>query len=331
MKKRSTLHIEDILFRPYTADERNGVRNRLERLGFSRGHDFVYSPDMIGIAVELRFVNFISSSDKQRGVRHKVGLTLIDATVRAEVASRDISVYIPVDEIFRSYYIDFPLESIDIQPGHTYKLVVRDLTKSLVLGIAASHLYDERRLGDHTDWYTVFAAGIRPAWETQLYRSLTAIDRKRYFVRFEMRHNFGRRVPSILPEVEIRLHFPDKYSADVCFKEPVSCDIKGEAFYVESLFIGNPSHQGAFYAELCCMGSPIAGFVFTTDCEAVSGTWYEDALLPLADYSQELADARLHELLPQSVVSKSETNSDDEFIALVKQYIASELSPKPHT
>lgn len=328
MKNKSPLFIEKICFYPYTADEKKKVRKNLSKLPFNRRHDFIYSPDMEGMAVCIEFLNWHFYSERSRGVRHKIRLTLVDATLRAEVASHDMCIYIPAEEFTRFSYVDFPLASIDIQPGHSYKLVAYDLTKSLLLGMDVCHLLDVRLLGESSGWYSVYSAGIRPAWETQLYRSLPASGDKRYFVRFDLRHSFGYRPPVILPEVEMRLYYPDGRRTDIGFMEPICRDLVGESYFVEQLFIPDDRYRGAFYAELRCMGLPIAGFVFSTSSAAVSGAWCDDAIEPLPDYSPDAARKRLNALLPQSTEHSSLLADDDEFTAAIRSFIDSELNSR---
>lgn len=326
MNKKSHISIDEIRFCSYTSVEKKKVGKNLWMLDFDARHDFLVDSTFAGIVAQIHFLNERFALEPPCGVRHKMRMALIDTTSRIEVTSCNVCTYIPKDEYLYLNYIDFPLESVQFLAGHSYKLVVHDLTASAIMGEFTFHLFGEQTLGHPTKWYEVCYGGVRPAWEDNLYKSLNTVDGHDYYVRFNLLHRFGGTPPTILPELEMRLHYPDGHYISASFKEPRCLGLEGlenNHWYVEYPFTTVRDINGIFYAELLCMEYPIAGFVFDTDREDKRGSWCGDEILPIDEYSLELATTRINNLLPEDV-QKDPLSDTDDFDELLNKFIESQ-------
>lgn len=321
MKNKTPLNINEVLFSAYTVAEKEALGDSLFLLDFDKRRDFLLDSDFAGVAVRLVFCNERLADAVPRGLRRSVEAVLVDATERCEVAVRTLRVAIAGDEYVRILYADFPQQELGFRSGHTYKLVVRDSGAGLTLGEFVFHTFGSDELGHPSGWYTVDSAGIRPDWEDNLYKTVDARNDGLYHARFCLSHNFGRLVPPILPEVEIRIHYADGRAPHVRFVEPRCADFDSNIYYAEIPFLTGSAPDGAHYAELLCMQYPLGGFVFATNAESAPGDWFGDGVAPLDEYSPQAAAERLADALPDAPLADVE-----DFDALLDSFIASETA-----
>ncbi len=325
MNKKSPIYVGQIQFYTYNQDQVDDLA-LINQFPFDDRSDFIADPSLAGIAVKICATNERFDS----GVRRNVTLTLVDVTSRCEVASRSLKIILRRQECFKEFYAHFPADGII--SGHTFKLVVDDPIASHTIDRRVFRLIDTNPLPHPAEWYGVCDGGVRPAWEDNLYKSLTTDDGQTYYVRFSMGQKLGYRLPSVLPELELRLYVPDEEQPLVMFAEPrcmSSDDYKDNIWYVEYPFTTAYDRNGTFYAELLCMEYPIAGFVFVTDVEPETGKWYGTDIEPLDEYSP---DAVIDRLLAIHHQDSSATTSDaldfdqllDDFIAGQKEKSGSE-------
>lgn len=325
MEKQLPISVYKARFCAYTRDERKKVRKDLWMLDFDDRHDFMYDTIFAGFAVEICFWNERYGLEPLRGVRHRMTLTLVDTTLRCEVSSGKVCVYIPKDEIDYYYYADFPLASVDLKAGHTYKYMVHDDTASATLGEYVLHLFGDhpKNTGDPSMWYHVESGGVRPAWESCLYKYLDTMDYENYYVRFTLSHGFGYNPPAILPELEMRLHYPDGKRVDCHFAEPICPCYDSGGYFVEQMFMAPGADKGVFYAELLCMGYLIAAFAFDTGGAEERGRWHGADIVPLDEYSPKAAEARFNLLTGRTDCRDDEaTPAMDEFEEALNNFIS---------
>lgn len=319
MKKESPIYVEDIYFCSFSSDEIKQYSDCPHMLSFDRRHDFLIDSSFAGIAAKVDLGNDRYCTSDDRGVRRRISITLVDHTSRCELATRYVKVNMPKDNPYKTIYELFPADEIDFRSEHTYGLVVCDETASTVIDEQIFHVYGQRELGMPADWYTVDCCGVRPDWKDSIYRSVD-IERGDLNARFNVAQNFGNKVPKILPELEIRLYYPDGDIVNSRFIEPQCIDFRTNLYFAEYPFFSTNDHPGVFYAEILCMEYPLAGFVFKTVGREESGQWFGDDIEPLEEYSAEAAAARYEKLMPSS----DSKDVVDEFEAALDRFIAEE-------
>lgn len=332
MNKKSPIYVGQIQFYTYNQDQVDDLA-LINQFPFDDRSDFIAEPSLAGIAVKIAATNERFDS----GVRRNVTLTLVDVTSRCEVASQSLKIILRRQECFKDYYAHFPADGII--PGHTFKLVIDDPIASHTIDQRVFRLIDANPLPHPAEWYGACDGGVRPAWEDKLYKSLTTDDGQKYYVRFSIEQKLGYRLPSVLPELELRLYVPDEEQPLVMFAEPRctnSDDFKDNIWYVEYPFTTAYDRNGVFYAELLCMEYPVAGFVFATDEETESGKWFGTDIEPLNEYSANaVMDRWIAIRHPESHSSQAETMDFDklldDFIAGQKEKTESETETETET
>lgn len=327
MKRKSPISVERIQFYTYERyDEELCIiigKRRYNEFPYDDRRDFEVNDSFDGIAVKLVFCN---DQDYYKGVRRRVELSLVDLTSRCEIAVQTVKVNMRKDVFVRDIYVNFPVETNPLKRDHTYKLRVKDATSSAILEEAIFHLFDSVTLGASFNWYEVLDAGIKPAWERNTYKVLQTVDDHDYYVRFNVSPKFKMK-PAVLPELELRLHYPDGKTVTSHFKEPQCYGIdnfENNIWTVDYLFITSQDINGTFYAELLCMDWPIGGFVFDTERENIRGVWFGNEIEPLDDYSPDAVVARLENLLPFTSES-SPLMIDKDFEDLLQEFISSQM------
>ncbi len=318
MNKKSPIYVGQIQFYAYNKDQIVDLA-LINQFPFDDRSDFIADPSLAGIAVKICATNERFDS----GVRRNVTLTLVDVTSRCEVAYQPLKIILRRQECFKDYYAHFPADGII--PGHTFKLVIDDSIASHTIDRRVFRLIDATPLPHPAEWYGVCDGGVRPAWEDKLYKSLTTDDGQRYYVRFNIEQKLGYRLPSVLPELELRLYVPDEEQPLVMFAEPRctnSDDFKDNIWYVEYPLTTAYDRNGTFYAELLCMEYPIAGFVFATDVETETGKWYGTDIEPLDEYSPDAVIDRW--LATHHQDSPATTSETLDFDKLLDDFIAEE-------
>lgn len=325
MNKKSPIYVGQIQFYTYNQDQVDDLA-LINQFPFDDRSDFIAEPSLAGIAVKIAATNERFDS----GVRRNVTLTLVDVTSRCEVASQPLKIILRRQECFKDFYAHFPAD--DIIPGHTFKLIIDDQIASHTIDQRVFRLIDANPLPHPAEWYGVCDGGVRPAWEHNLYKSIGTDDGQRYYVRFNIEQKLGYRLPSVLPELELRLYVPDEETPLVMFAEPRctnSDDFKDNIWYVEYPFTTAYDRNGVFYAELLCMEYPVAGFVFATDEETESGKWFGTDIEPLDEYSANAVMDRWIAIRHQESHSPQAETMDfdkllDDFIAGQKEKADSE-------
>lgn len=316
MKKKSPIYVGQIQFYTYTQDQIDDLA-LINQFPFDDRSDFIAEPSLAGIAVKIYATNERFDS----GVRRNVTLTLVDVTSRCEVATQPLKINLRRQECFKEFYAHFSADNMI--PGHTFKLVVDDPIASDTIYRSVFRLIDANSLPHPADWYGVCDGGVRPAWEDSLYKSLTTDDGQKYYVRFNIEQKLGHRLPSVLPELELRLYVPDEETPLIMFAEPRcmnSDDFKDNIWYVEYPFTTAYDRNGTFYAELLCMEYPVAGFVFATDVEPETGKWHGTDIEPLDQYSPDAVIDRWLAIRHQD--SPSTTSETLDFDKLLDDFIA---------
>ena len=315
MKRKSPISVDGIRFYAYGCD-RSDELVFIDQFPYDDRHDFLADEHLGGIAVKVA----VSNNRYDRGARRSLVFTLVDMTMRCELARQHVRVCLGAGG-FKDGYIHFPAETSGLVAGHDYKLLVADETLGETLTESIIHLLDKSVMGNPEDWYEVTDGGIRPGWENHLYRSLNTVDGHEYLVQFNVAPTMCCKLPSVMPELEIRLYYPDGKTVKDYFREPRCYSQENYAdsrWTVECPFETVADINGVFYAELLCMEYPVAGFVFDTmSADNVSGRWYGAEILPMDDYSPSAARKLLDAYL-------SDCNESDSLDEVIDRFIASQ-------
>ena len=307
MKKQSPIYINNIRFYVCDYDKSNEL-NSIFLLPYDSRHDFCVNGHSAGIAVSTQFCN----ERQDKGVRRKVSYTLIDMTDRYEVAKKFVNVVIAKD-YFLDVCISFPAEVSELAAGHTFKIVVCDENSTQTLAEGTIHLFDSTTPSSPDEWYEVIDGGIRPEWENRLYKMLNTVEAHEYRLQFNISPKFDDKRPDIMPELEVRLYYPNERFVKDYFVEPVCNNQENyddNRWTVECPFMTFNDVDGVFYAELLCMEYPIAGIVFDTlSKQDVIGKWHGPEIQPLEEYSLDLATQKIDKYYPFR--RKTETIKDD--------------------
>ncbi len=296
---------------------------------FDDRHDFLMGPDQSAIAVLMTFINErCLTSDRPRGIRRPVSITLLDVTECCVIKSTVIKVNISKDDIIGIYRADLPFAYADINSDHTYKVLVRDESSKIILGESIFHMFDEKRCGKVDKWFAVESGGISPEYTNYLYRSLEATEMTYHKVRFNVWAQF-REDPLIMPELEIRAYFPNG-KIETRFCSLICAGVSMREYYVEMpFFIAFDNEKGVCYAELLCMNRAIAGFVFSTAGMTDEGCWCGTGLECLEEYSLDAATERLRTSLFDEKQRQEEEwmmedeKEEDEFERALQEFISS--------
>lgn len=296
MKLKSPISVVEIQFYTYATEQADDLKS-ISQFPFDKRSDFIADTPLGGIAVKIGVTNLRNDS----GVRRNVALTLVDVTARCEVSSQNLKVNLRIQDYLKEYYASF--RAVDIKAGHTYKLVVSDSITSAPLSERVFRLIDPVKFQHPTEWYRVCDGGLRPGWESNLYKTIRTEYAHPYYVRFNIEYKLGYIFSTIKPELELRLHFPDGKETEVEFCEPKCLgkdDYEDNLWYVEFPFSTSYERSGVFYAELLCMEYPIAGFAFDTDVDDERGTWFGQDIKPLDEYSLDAASMRWASSAPRA-------------------------------
>ncbi len=310
MKEITEFSVDELNFTSYDRSDKEFYGKNIRYLTFKGRHDFVYNEDFAGIAVEIDFSNSGFFEEPARGVCRKVEFTLIDQNERIPVYSEIRKIRIPRSEFIRDCYLDLSATKIEFKTDHIYRLVVRDLTMEAMLGEYVFRLYSQEKYGRPTQWYGVKGGGIYTPESKALYKSKKVEEYEECHVGFVVNLEMGKNRPSILPELEIWLHCTASgKEKNACMDPRPLGNIVGQ-YYVEIPFFPDKSDIGVYYAELLCMGHPIAGFVFDTTVDAECRPWSGTELEPMGHYDEEKAMIWAEERLGQFMSFTPFTQSD---------------------
>lgn len=324
MKNESPISVEAMMFVAASKNELSLNDNQLARLGFDARHDFLLDADFGGIVLQIEFASKRYFSDDTRGVRRRVSVTLVDATERVPVAQKYIKVAMSATQSHQAKYVVFSMAEAEFRNGHTYRVIVRDDTAGTLLEESVIHTFSTEELEHPCLWFEVTGGGIRPDWEPfSIYRSMKVESGKELNVRFNLTHNFGEKVPAILPELEVRLYNPEGEPTLVRFIEPKFVECREGSMYVEMPFFSSSLYRGPYYAELLCMQYPIAGFVFSTRGPEVRGESYGANIVPFDEYSTDAAVERFRKFAESVEDSEKEFEAED-FDELLDSFIRNE-------
>lgn len=324
--KNTPLTLSPLKLTTYSPDDAV-AKSFMEFDMFDFRHHFSIGLTQSGIAIMMRFVNKRAfSNEPSKGIRRMVTVKLVDASAYLTVATTRIRITIPAGVKDDFHRADFPFAYSNICKDHTYKVIVTDDNSRETLGETSFNIYDELLYGeDSSRWYVVEAGGLCPGHEKEYYKSYNVGTLSYPKVRFDILPKISP-VPDILPELEIRVYFPDG-TIDNSFCNPICDDYDMNEYHVEMPILINESNKGICYAELLCLDYPIAGCVFNTKNGYHSGAWYGKNLECLEQYTLEAASERFRTAFSENNENEEDDITEEEFEKALSEFVIGELIP----
>lgn len=291
MVKYLAVSVDRLLISPLRREDAEKAATAPETLGFDVRRDFYIDEDFCGIAVAVEIRNCSFDSDDRDDRHYSMSVTLVDHTNRRIVATRYVDLIITPDQPSGQAYVVFAATDVEFLAETTYRVCVRDEIEGLKADEVTLHSFGMEENGHPTEWYEADSGCVVREGYREIMRTLNAgndLLKLRFYVSCRMDDG----MPWVLPEMEVRIHFPDG-SVKVQFDEPDCINFSSSLYKVEAFFGDKDTHGKACYAELLCMDFPIAGFAFSLGGPETSGAWSGHYLRPLDEYTQEAAQARL--------------------------------------
>lgn len=323
---RILLNVPDHEFRP--------TPKGLSEMVFDQRHDFILTLPSPMLAVRMEFANERSLNGKRfKGVRRPMTVTLADSANNDLHSFAKVSANIRSGRFYDKTNVCLPINFDKVDFNHQYVVTVRDVKSGKILGEQTLHFF--RQFKDSlyvTEWLRPVCAGVVPDYSEDMYRSFDADLMSYHKVRFNLVPDEDFTIPTFLPEMEVRIYFPDG-TIDSKFIVPVrdETDSESESYIVSSPFYMTMSRKGICYAELICHDSPIAGIVFNTEGDPEYGPWSDAHLEILDEYSLHKATETFKLNLTVCEDEKPVTITDDDFEKALEEFISSQQETKEET
>ena len=288
------ISVNRLRFYAYTDEEQYNVGHCLWLLDFTDRRDFLFSGLTSGIAVRIDLTNETYFTEKQRGARRKLKVSLVDITDRVPVCEKIEPIYLTKNDPYGYNVVDFPCSEVVFRPSHSYRVSVTDISTGIVLAEEAFNLFDHIELGEPADWYTVERGFVNLNGERFALRAVKQCD-------FDCEATFLvskniKEYLAVLPELEIRVYPPNGGSANIALEEPTVCRYNSDFLQVKCPFNTIDYPEGVYYAELRCMEVRLAGFVFLAGDDNEAGLWAGDELACLDERTPEAFEQRYRQL-----------------------------------
>lgn len=302
MTKNAPIALMRFQVRPTGSDEPQPSNPVSSFKGFDGRNDFIWlnSYDYLTVAMTFSNEKCIRECSSPTGIRCPVTITLYNTTQRRWMCRRELNVYLKKGLLSRDYLIELPFDEENLDSSCTYTVVVREERTKCILGEHEIHLFGPDRFGSHPIlWYTATRGGLTGFDDSGcICSSVNANDFSTYNIVFYFRSSIEPE-NGILPELEIRIFYPDGSSSkSFCRPQASTSTSDGPEYYVKSLFCVEPYKRGIVYAELRCMDIRLSGFVFSTDGPDIFEPWYACDMGYIVDYTLNDGTYRFHKLVP---------------------------------
>lgn len=254
---------------------------------------------------------------------HKITVELFDVTDERFLPGRRFDVEFPENQYTVTCCVEIPVETAAVNVGHNYSLVVSDDKSEGIIGSRDLIFFSETVNGTHiSEWFKAFSGGVSPSFalgEFLAFRTRPGrVDEVRFYLRCQT-----SKTPVIVPEMEIRIHYPN-CAVDSNFFHPEEYvdDVEGDAYRVTSPMMSSYSRRGIGYAELICLDFPIAGFVFCSDGDAICRPCENEELIPLDEYSPAEAARRFLRLVQSPDEAGVSMTDTDPFEELLNDFVS---------
>ena len=303
-KKSSIIYLADLKARPFGNSDK--LAHQFPAAGlFDRRHHFLYNSNIRELAVYATFINKLSlrSASSRRRARASVCFSLIKVDDGVIVSERGFDMSMAGGEAVCGLRVDLPLEHITVETSCPYRLMVEIDGVEQSVGFEL-WFFSASEFGlPPTRWFYPLSGGVMaPEFQgDRLVRSLGDFDGDSAVICFRLENKLPRGL-KVMPELEVSLTNPlgrtETNLVEIFFGEPVSgMSSDGSVWSVMTRMEMFPGLKGYYYAELKCMGYPIAAFLFSNAGGMVGGQWTKKELTPVIAYSPEAGERRFLHLL----------------------------------
>lgn len=303
------------------------TRTNLSKMVFDQRHDFILTLPSPMLSVRMVFANERYLSGKSgKGVKRSVSVTLTDVENGRLHAATAVPVCIKGGNFSNTAFVCLPIDFDNLDFSHPYKVTVRDQKSGEILGNRELHFFRQFYGSSYAaEILKPEYAGVEPVFSENLYKSFDADLWTYHSVRFHLvAENLVIR-PNFIPEMEVRIYFPDG-TLESKFTTPVmdENDVESNLYRVSVPIYMTPQKKGLCYSELICFDIPIAGIVFDTNGETIYGSWYAPYLDPFDEYSLRDTTERFKNTIHKCDNEKSESITDDDFEKALEEFISSQ-------
>lgn len=307
------------------------TRSNLSEMAFDQRRDFILTPQSAKLAIRMTFANERCLNGRiGNGIRRRVSVILTDASNQNLHTVISVSVNLKYGECYGNAHACLPIDFSKVDFAHPYTIMVRDQKSGQVLGEREIRFFRRLHCGTYTaEILTPVHAGIEPNFSAALYKSYDADLMAYHYVRFHLVPKASASLPAFLPEMEVMAYFPDG-TVESKFIAPVrdEDDAYPEIYRVSAPIFMTQSKKGVGYAELICLGAPIAGIVFNTYGDTAYGPWYAPDMDPLDEYSLRAAAERLENAIDGCREEEPKALDDDDFERALEEFISSQQEPE---
>lgn len=265
------------------------AKNFPGQLLFDNRSDFAINSTQSTLAVLLAFSNVrLLHQSASAGIRRPVSVSLTDTMDSRLVCSANRTVCMNRTDRDCMIRIDLPFNLIYMNLNHAYTITVHDTKTKQLLGKRDIRLFDESDYGESVlECFTPLRGGLLQCEGGDFYKSLHVQTPGYFRVGFILRALYEK-VSWDLPEMEIRVHFPNGAEENSFGSLRIADPDEGELEICDSFFVDH-YRCGTGFAELRCLNVVVAAFAFSTDADEEKEAWKYGELMFFRDLSPETA------------------------------------------
>lgn len=310
----------------------------LNELTFDDRRDFILPHRNQPLAVRMVFANERCDNGKcTPGIRRKVIVSLIDSTNHKLYTSTTLSLNIMGRCFSHTANVSIAVDFNEINFDHPYSVIVRDEKSGKLLGQRQVRFFLPYHIGNPvTELFLPFFGGLKPSHSDELYLSCKARLMNYHHVEFHLLVYESASLPAFIPEMQVKIYFPDGSVESRCVDSVTYKDANDDDTYLFSApFLMTESKRGICYARLTAFDKVIAGIVFNTDGDDISGATYYENLTFIDEYSLEEVSGRYRKLIGYEPDDEPDDQpceiTDDDLDNAINEFIKSQLEPDAPT
>lgn len=274
-------------------------------------HSFPLTVDMDFFAVQMTFTKELFSTYDDQSIRRKITISIINPCENDDEVYR-ASFYIVMGKgIYQKCYRkDIELNYFDISQYTELKVIVTNETENRRLGMYDLRLIDLHEIEERRrDWVNI-TSGVLGDHDTHYLRT-TLSKSPCCPIRFLASSKFDL-TSEQMAEFEIRLHHPNgMIESSICIPKCGHYACAAECYFITIIENFAFHTKGVHYAELVCLGIPVAGFLFEVGDVEQEGNWDDIYNLdPIDNYTPQKGEKLYHEHVGENDFKKEEMPSN---------------------